>query len=253
MAGSATSYDIINDALGLLGVYQPGDTLSDADAQRGLTTLDDMMDAWSNESLSCYAILEQSTVLVPGKQSYTIGPGGDINTTRPLRLITGPGAAYVQDSNGNNYGMEVVTKMQWNMIGNRSNIVTSNFPDTLYYDPQWPLGILNFNPWPSAAYTAFWDSYLQLGDYAELTSSINLPPGYALAMKTNLACFLKPYFTDAKLPDDVILQASYSKAAIKRTNMRPIVAQYDSAIVSRANISFNIYTDRSGSTQSGPG
>ena len=250
---TTTAQSIINDAFGLLGIYQPGDTPTDADAQRGLTTLNDMLDMWSNESLACYAITEQSTVLVPGKQSYTIGPGGDINLPRPLRLITGPGAAYVQDSNGNNYGVTVVNRSQWNLIGNRSNIVTSNFPDTLFYDPQFPLGVLNFNPWPSAPYTAFWDSYLQLTEFANLASQMILPPGYAMMIKTNLACWLKPYYQDAILPQDIAAQAQSSKASVKRNNMRPIVSQFDGAIVSRAGLSYNIYTDRSGSTTSGGG
>jgi hypothetical protein len=245
--------DLITDALQLLSVYDPNEPLADSDAQRGLTTLNDMMDSWSNESLTCYAIVEQSTVLVPGQQSYTIGPGGQINTTRPIRLIEGPGAAYVQDSNGNNYGIEVVPRNKWNMYGNRSSIVTSNFPDTLFYDPQYPLGVLNFMPYPSAPYTAFWDSYLQLSDFANLDTQMTLPPGYALAIKTNLACYLKPYYLSSDLPADLIAQASASKANIKRSNMRPLVALFDGAIVSRAGISFNIYTDRSGSSTSGAG
>ena len=248
-----SALDCITDAFQLLGVYDPGEPLTAADAARGLSTLNDMMDSWSNESLTCYTILEQSAVLVPGQQRYSIGPGGQFNMTRPLRLITGPGAAYVQDVNGNKYGVEVVAKNVWNTYGNTSNIVTSNFPDTLWYDPQFPLGFMNFNPWPSAAYTAFWTSYLQLSEFPNLATNLVLPPGYGLAIKTNLACFLKPYFVDGKLSDDIILQASVTKANVKRTNMRPLVALFDGAIVSRAGVGYNIYTDRAGSSTSGAG
>jgi hypothetical protein len=240
--------DIITDALQMLGVYDPGQPISDADAQTALTVLVDMQDSWSNEGLTCYTILEQSAVLVPGKQSYTIGPGGDFNMTRPIRLIEGPGSAYIQDANGNNYGMEVVPRNKWNMYGNRSALVTSNFPDVLFYDPKFPLGVINVMPYPNLPYTMFWDSYLQLVDAAALNSAIALPPGYIDALKSNLACYLKPYFADAQLDPLIIARAARSLGNIKRSNMRPLVALYESAIVSRAGLSFNIYTDRQGSS-----
>lgn len=246
----ATAQDVITDALQMLGVYDPTMPLSDSDAQLGLSVLNDMMDSWSNESLSCFAILEQSAPLVPGQQSYTIGPGGNFNMTRPLKIMDGPVSAYVQDGNGNNYPMEVVTRDKWNLYGNRSNVVTSDFPDVLFYDPQFPLGIINVMPFPTIAYTMFWDSYLQLSEFANLSTAISLPPGYKLAMGTNLAVALKPYFADAQLDPIIAARAMDSKGNIKRTNIRPSVAVYDSEIVSRAQVSYNPYTDRTGSSNS---
>ncbi len=204
-----TSLDVITDSLQMIGVSAQGAVFSDADTQLGFTVLTDMLDSWSNEGLTCYTILEQSATLVPGQQSYQIGIGApDFNMTRPIRLIEGPGAAYVQDSNGNNYQMEVVPRNKWNMYGNRSNVVTSNFPDVLFYDPQFPFGVINVMPYPNAAYTMFWDSYLQLVDAANIDSQINLPPGYMDAIKSNLACYLAPYFVDAQISPLIIARAS---------------------------------------------
>jgi hypothetical protein len=168
--------------------------------------------------------------------------------TRPIRLIEGPGSAYVQDGNGNNYQMEVVPRDKWNLYANRTNVVTSNFPNILFYDPQFPLGIINVLPFPNAPYTMFWDSYLQLSDFANLQTEVSLPPGYALAIKTNLAVALKPYFDDAQLDPVVLARALESKGNIKRSNMRAVVALYDAEIVSRAGVSYNPYTDSVGST-----
>ena len=250
---TVTAGTMFSDSLELLGVYDPGEPLTAADAQRCMNTSRQMLDSWSNESLTCYAILEQSAPLVPGQQSYTIGPGGNFNMTRPLRIIGAPGSVYVQDSNGNNYGVNVVSRAQWNMIGNRdASVVTSNFPDTLFYDPQFPLGVMNFNPTPSSSYTAFWDSYLQLVDFTSLSDPLNLPPGYELAIVTNLALMLKPFYLDAQLDPAVVAQASASKANIKRTNTRRQVSIYDQAIVSRTGVSWNVYTDRTGSTSGAP-
>src|SRR5690349_2150704 len=143
--------DIISFALKRMGVYAPGETIADSDAEDCLVILNDMLDSWSNESLACFTILEQSVALVAGKASYTIGSGGDVSGTRPLRLIKTAGSAYIQDTTGQNYPVEVVERDLWNLIGNRSGIVTSQVPDTLFYDPQFPLGLLNFWPTPNLA------------------------------------------------------------------------------------------------------
>ena len=243
-----TALDIITGAYGLLGIYGVGSAIASQDAQLGLSVLNDMLDSWSNESLTTFATLEQSFTLVPGVQSYTIGVGGTLNMTRPIRILEGPGTAYVQDTNGNNYPVEVVPRDKWNMYSNRSMLITSDFPTILFYDNQYPLGIINVAPFPTIAYTMFFDSYLQLADLSSLNTAISLPPGYAKALKTNLAGELHPYFADSQLSPVVIAQAFESKGNIKRSNMRDVTAVFDDAIVSRANVSYNPYTDSPGSS-----
>ena len=245
-----TAQDLITDGLQLLQVYAPGEIISDADMERGFSVLNDMLDVWSNLTLTCYAINEQSLVLVPGQQQYTIGPGGYVNSTRPLKILDGPGTAYVQDTNGNNYPVTVVPQDQWNTYGNRSILVQSDFPDTLFYDPQFPLGLINLMPVPTIAYTLFFDSYLQLSDLSSLTTPLSLPPGYKRAIVTNLCISLKPYFKTGELDTMIVAEALKTLGDIKRTNMRSNVAEMDPELVSSANIQYNIYTDRAGNNAS---
>src|ERR1019366_4339390 len=123
-----TAQHLITLALNKIKVYAPGEPISGADLAQSFSTLNEMLDMWSNWTLACFAILEQSAPLVPGQASYTIGVGGQFNMARPLRLIEGPGAAYTIDPNGNKYGIKVVPRDRWNMIANTSNIVQANFP-----------------------------------------------------------------------------------------------------------------------------
>lgn len=237
--------DIATDAFRKIGSYAPGETIDDADAEQALTTANDMLDSWSNESLSCFAILTQSVQLQPGVGQYSIGPGGAVNSTRPLRLIMGPGAAYTMDTNGNRYGMEVVPEDKWNL--NTSNTdVDANVPIYLWYDPQDPLGFLNFWPIPNIGWTAFWTSYLQLTDFISISSAFVFPPGYKKAIQDCLAVELWPYYFKGEVPQVLIELAQKSKGNIKRTNIREIVAIYDPELVSRSNSTYNIYTDNSG-------
>lgn len=245
-----TALDVIRDSLELLSVYAPGEIITDADAERGLSVLNDMLDDWSNQTLATYAILEQSAPLVPGQQSYTIGLSGGANfaMTRPLKILDGPGTAYVQDPNGNNYPMSVVPRDKWNLYGNRSIQITSNYPDTLFYDPQFPLGIINVLPVPTIAYMMFWDSYLQLADLNSLTTAFAFPPGYKRAVVTNLSVCLKPYFKSAQIDPLIILEAKERLGNVKRNNERSNVAVMDPELVARSQISYNPYTDRQGNS-----
>ena len=237
-----TATDLVSDSLQLLQVYPPDQPLSDADLQKGLEVLNDMMDLWSNESLACFAWLTQTFTLIPGQGAYTVGPGGDIDGPRPLRVSDAPGAAYLLDQNQNRYLMDILDQLTWNL--RTTAVATSDLPDTLFYDPQYPLGIINVWPTPSVGYTCSFLSYLQLAEFSDPSAALILPPGYKRAITTNLAVMLKPYFLDSQLDPDIRIQARENKATVKRTNMRTQIAIFDPELVSRGSQAYNIYTDR---------
>jgi hypothetical protein len=238
MADSALT--LIQSAYEQIKIYAPGVPINAADSARALAELNTMLDEWSNEKLTCYANLEQSLLLIPGQQSYTAGSGGYL-PVRPLTINTGRGAAYLMDSNQNRYPVNVVEQDEWNMIGLLNE--TSNLPDTLFYDPQYPLGIVNIFPLPLQAFTVYFDSRLQIADMPTLATLFSLPPGYSSAIRNNLACRLWGFFKQGDPTPWLAQMAMRSLAAIKRTNIRQSPSTYDSAIVSRAKSSYNIYTD----------
>lgn len=240
-----SAQDLITDALQGIGAYAAGETISAADLALCLQRLNTMIDSWSNENLLTYAELEQSTTLIPTKYQYTIGAGGDINATRPLRIKASPGSCYIQDSNGNRYNLEVIPKDRWNLIGNIAQ-VTANFPNTLYYDNQYPLGIINIYPIPNIGWTLYFDSFLQLVDFGTLATALNLPPGYQAAIQDNLAVELWRFFKpdNVAIPPSTLAIAARSKGNVKRTNQRENIANFDPELISRSSGSYNIYVDR---------
>jgi len=239
MADTASS--VIQSTLEKMRVYSPGVSVNAADSARMLDVMQKMLDSWSNERLACYANLEQSFPLVANKQAYTIGTGGDINAPRPLAILTGPGAAYLVDVNQNRYQINVIEQDQWNAIGLLNE--TSDLPDTLFYDPQFPLGIINIFPLPLLAYTVYFDARLQLQSISNLATAFSLPPGYMKAIIDNLAIEGWPYFKKGDPPAWMIENASRSLGNIKRTNIKQSPAPYDTAVVSRAASTYNIYND----------
>jgi hypothetical protein len=236
--------DIITDALQRLGVYDANQPLNSEDAQLGLNVLNDLLDSLSTENLVCYANLEQSFSLTVGQAQYQIGGGSGpaSGLVRPLDIPPGRGSAYIQDTNLNNFPVDIVNQDQWNMIGLRT--ITSNIPDTLFYDPQYPVGLINLFPIPNISYTLFFDCRLLLSDLANITAAVTLPPGYNRFLKANLAVELHPYYSDQPLNPLVLAAALESKGNVKRSNLKEVVADYDPEIVSRGTPTYNIYRDR---------
>ena len=241
-----TAREAISDALRSLQVYAPGEDIADADLAQGLVTANDMLRSWSNEQLTCYATLQQSVTFNPGQYQYTLGPGGDIDGVRPLRLTGGFGTAFILDQTGNRYPLTILELDKWEQIGNIAQ-VNANIPQYLYYDPQFPRGILNFYPIPNIGYQAFWDSYLQFTGFQFLDQNVNLPDGYGLAIKRCLAVELITYYPDSKVTPTLLRSADTAKANVKRTNTREVVAQYEGALISRSKATYNIFRDSPGS------
>jgi hypothetical protein len=242
----ATALEVIvraYKALTVVGSVSSATSPTTEQRNDGLTALNSLLDSLNNENLTCYSVRDSSFTLSIGVSSYTVGSGATVNITRPLQVIQ----AYLQDSGGNNYPLTIRTRDQWNNIGNRSSIITSQIPTDCFYDPTYPNGVFAVFPYPLAAYTVFFDSYAPLVSLSTLTESLAFPPGYERMMVYNLAAEIA---TANGIVNDVVPQvmelASKSMAAIKRTNMgnREIVAQYDGAIVSRAYPTYNIYSDR---------
>lgn len=230
--------DIIRTAVEAIGIYAPGETMTDADAERGLVVLNNILDGWSNEAQACFAMLTQTLTLEVNKVSYTIGPSvsADVNAVRPLKIIQ----CYMTDTLQNNYPIAIVTQYEWNFIVNKQ--INGQIPTTLFYDPQDPIGILNFWPSPVLEWDVSFTSYLQLNAFANLSADVILPRGYEPALSYTLAVELCPFF--GKVPHPTLSEmASRYLANIKRTNQRDIMAVYDDEIVARGGRGYSIFSD----------
>ena len=236
-----TSSDIITQAGRALGFLGRTEVLSAAAATDALACFNRLLDSWSNESLMSYVILQRNFTLIAGQQTYTIGAGGYVNSTRPFDIISG----FIRDSNANDYPLRVIPRIEWDNIGQKT--ITSQIPDTLFYDSQYPLGIINIFPIPLLNYTCYFNSTTDEVDYSTLVATLSLPVGYERAYILNVALEMQsvgfPCLLDDKSYARLVANAAESKGNIKRANIKEVVADYDSAIVSRSNATYNIYSD----------
>jgi len=182
----ATAFDIITSALKLTGVLADGETPSNDTANQGLTVLNDMIDAWNADRLAIYTTRSDDFPYVLGKQSYTLGTGGDFNITRPARIDAMSTILLTDPSNPVEVPIALFTVDDWQTKVPVKK-VDGSFPLICYDTGDFPLRTLNFWPIPTQQTNAVriygWQA---LGAQA-LLSQVSFPPGYAEAIRYNLA------------------------------------------------------------------
>lgn len=175
-----TALEIINGAARLIGVTRKGEALDADEAADGLVSLNDMLSSWSNHSLNVYARTLESLTLATSALSYTIGSGATLNTTRPVKIVSG-----VIRSGNIDYDLEFVSETQFESIGLKS---TSGGPSCYAtYDNGYPTGTLRFYPMPTAGDVLRLLSEKPLTEFATLATTVDLPPGTKRALRFNLA------------------------------------------------------------------
>lgn len=238
----ATANDLITRAMRALGCLGRTEVPSASEASDALTAFNAMLDSWSNEALASYVLGQISFPLVIGQQSYTIGPAlANITADRPLSIQD----AFIRDSSNLDYPMRIIPRDIWNDIGAKN--ISSQIPDTIFYDTTYPLGTIYVFPIPLIGYSCYIYSSTNQVTFAGLTTVLAMPVGYERAYVLNLAVELMSAGFPVLLNDigrqALIKNASDSKANIKSTNISDVIASYDGAIVSRSYASYNIYND----------
>jgi len=141
--------DLITSALQMIGELSPGQTPNDEEAIAGLTLLNTILENWENARRKVFIIDNLRFPLISGKSMYTMGPGGDFNTYRPVKIQ----AANVILSDTTNpddgiaHPLDLVPSRAWADIRERS--LPALRPLRLYNDNDFPL--LHLYLWPVPA------------------------------------------------------------------------------------------------------
>lgn len=184
---TTSALDIITGAAKLGGVVFKSESLSSDEANDGLVVLNDMLDSWSNDSLTTFAYTLESFPLT-GAASYTIGSGGAFNTSRPINIVTAVVRIGTID-----YNLIPITQEQYQEeIALKST--TSPIPSFITYDNGYPLGTIKMYAIPASGGTLYLQSNKPLSNLSSLTSTVDLPPGWKRALKYNLWVDLAPQY-----------------------------------------------------------
>ena len=176
-----------------------------------------MVDSWNTESLMIPSLTRNVYPLTAGVGSYTLGPGGTLGGERPQRVrarhsspaIAGAGARMESVSN---------LKLMTGWLDCCSGC-------GIYIDGAYPDANININPPPTEGQSLALQSWGTLSGFADLDTPYGFAPGYALALRWNLAVQLAPYaLIMMKIPSNLLqqieAQAIQAKAAVKSFNSR---------------------------------
>ena len=204
-----TALNIITDALELIGIYGPGDQLSAADSARSLFVLNAMIDEFASQSILIYALESLTAPVTSGNAQYTIGESGaSVTAQRPAKIAYGDAAASITVGGTTTY-VNVVSAIEYQSLAGFSP--GSGTPDTLWYNPAYPLGMLNLLPTPSANGTLSFAAWQRIASFPALTTAATLATGALDGIRYNLAVAIAPYFTSAPVDQGIVVKAAMSK------------------------------------------
>jgi hypothetical protein len=239
---------LIQNALSEIGVYTPGEALSNADAQFALGKLNRMLDEWNSQELFIYARTFPNAPLITGfaAQPLTIGPTGSFMVVpqRPEKII----AANIFLNNTPTlvkYPLTIRDADWW--AAQRVPQITTAVPTDLYYEPAWPNGQMFIWPVPTVAWPLELELWSILTQIPNLTFSISLPPAYANALTLGLAVDCAAAFRKNPAPS-LALRAQQSWSALQNMNSRPpLMGTSDSGLpkATRNRPTFNYHSGQS--------
>lgn len=187
---SVSRNDIINRALGLLGVIPQGGTVSDyTDAALALNL---MIKAWMADGLQLWSLTSYNVPLTAGVNSYRIGLGQTVNIPKPLKIQQ----AYNRNLTSLiDIPMRILTLQEYNMLGNKS---VSGNPIQINYRPLGYYGDLYVFPTPTsveASNNVIVIHYQRpFEDFDSSTDEPDFPQEWFDALAYGLACRLAPAY-----------------------------------------------------------
>lgn len=228
-----TAIRIITRAMRLIGVAGSDVTLSPDEVSDGLESLNAMLGSWANERLMIHVPSLDTVALTPGKQSYTIGSGAEINTVRPTSIDS---MSYVRLGNVS-YPLDVLTAQEYNSIQFKG--MDSTIPCAIWYLQTYPSGQITLYGIPSEGMTLYLWSRKPFAEFQNGTQEVALPPGYAEAIAYNLAVLIAPEY-EREASATVKARAVMSKKLLKRTNFEPINLSFPSEVMPSGR--FSVYS-----------
>lgn len=226
-----TALEMIKASLRLIGAVSSDETLEASIADNAKQVFNMMLDQWANEALLVYARTDASYNLQIGVASYTIGSGGVFNGARPVQID----AAFVRDGT-TDLPLQIIGPNEYFEIASKAS--SSTYPTHLYYKSDYPLGTIYVYPVPSEVNALHLIHRVAFTKMEEYTDTIDLPPGYEMAIRYNLAAELAPEF-GVSVSSIIFDRAASTKATLKATNAIDNIMRCKDMIGERK--SFNIY------------
>lgn len=177
---------VISDALVLIGGLEDDETPTAPQFERAKRTLHRMIRAWSAKPLKVWAEQDVELDLVASQSAYTIGPGGDLDMARPIRISN-----VRRVVSGIETEIRQVSRQEYLTQPSKDS---EGYPVFVYYDAQIEQGVLHVWPAPQSADKLRFSARAYIEDFSNLASEPNFPAEWGEAIVYNLALRLCPMY-----------------------------------------------------------
>jgi len=206
-----TALDLIKRAMRQLGVYSIGEEPSADEAQTGLDALNAMLDSWATENLFVHAKTLDIVPVISGQASFTVGPTGTVAGPRPVTIDS---SSYVLYQNVS-YPLAKWADADYQLISLKGQIL--GIPCGIWPLMTFPDAQVTMWPIPSASMDVYLWSNKLITSFPDLTTVVELPPGYERAIVFSLAEEIAPEY-EVEPSRTVVIKAAQGRKNIKRIN-----------------------------------
>lgn len=234
-----TPNTLLTLALKHAGVLGVGQTALAEDMNDALDLCNAMLSQWQRKRWIIWHLVDVSVVST-GAQSYTVTTGGSFNVARPDRIES----AFLRQVNvGTNpvdWPLEILeSREDYSQVRLKS---LTSFPQYVFYDAAFPTGVLF--PWPipqASIYEVHIQVKEQIGQFASLAATINLPSEHLAAVLYNIAKRLRIAYQlgpDPELND----MAKESLNVLRQANAQIPRLKMPDQLIRKG--SYNVYSDQ---------
>jgi hypothetical protein len=184
--------EVVETALGMLGVFAEEEPMEAFELNRGLRTLNMMLKAWQADMPMTWTMTEGTLTLVDGQEAYDFGAGGDF-TTLPFDVID-----VRINRGGNDLPMCQMSRIEYQDLPNKA---TKGYPTQWFYDRQRDSAKLYVWPAPDATAGTLKFTYRRVVmDMDGAANNLDLPQEWTEAVALNLARRLLVYYGGSGTP-----------------------------------------------------
>ena len=185
---------IASNAFAILNVFLPGEALPGSDGAFALGVANRMLNGWSQRGMFIPVIARERFDLVANQggpdNPYTIGDGGDFDTTRPPNQQSIPSANLILTATSPEVRVPLGIYTDQAYDANKIPGMSNTQPTGLYYNPTYASGLGSIFLWPVPTVdTNDLELFLKqaIAQFANGTTPYDLPDGAEDAITYQLA------------------------------------------------------------------
>ena len=243
---TATIRELLVAAYTEIGVLGEGTAMSASQGTLGLAAVNRWIDALGADSLQMHAIIRETWTIVSGTSTYSMSSIGSPTIVPPV---------YIDHVNFQDTSLSPVTEFPMTPLTDDAYAAIvmkaqqSTYPQSWWYNRDFPASTMFLWPVPtSSTLEGVMYAKVPVQEFANLSTAVQLPPGYQQMIVKNMALQLLPSFEVNMSPTGLQLlvqQAQEALVTVERSNKKLSDLSLDGAAVIQGRNRFggwSIYT-----------